>query len=165
MTTAPPPTSTGSTKLDAAVQNARANAPDKLSGFALYSRFALAGAVCCSVTHGGLTPVDVYVAIESVCRLLLTSNHQCQDSDTAGPCYLQQGLDWGLPPGYCQRRTWRRLDWIRSHCCRLLPPRSIQIWRLRTVQATMDQLSWLRNRVKQPHGRLPRVVSLRGIFR
>lgn len=31
----------------------------KLSGVALYSRFALAGAVCCSVTHGALTPVDV----------------------------------------------------------------------------------------------------------
>lgn len=29
------------------------------TGFALYSRFALAGAVCCSVTHGALTPVDV----------------------------------------------------------------------------------------------------------
>ena len=38
-----------------------ANTPEKLSGMALYSRFALAGAVCCSVTHGGLTPVDVYV--------------------------------------------------------------------------------------------------------
>jgi len=34
-------------------------APEKLSGVALYSRFALAGAVCCSVTHGALTPVDV----------------------------------------------------------------------------------------------------------
>ncbi|CEJ60847.1 Putative Mitochondrial phosphate carrier protein [Penicillium brasilianum] len=34
-------------------------APKKLSGIDLYSRFALAGAVCCSVTHGGLTPVDV----------------------------------------------------------------------------------------------------------
>jgi solute carrier family 25 phosphate transporter 3 len=33
--------------------------PKKLSGINLYSRFALAGAVCCSVTHGGLTPVDV----------------------------------------------------------------------------------------------------------
>lgn len=33
-----------------------------LSGVALYSRFALAGAVCCSVTHGALTPVDVYVS-------------------------------------------------------------------------------------------------------
>ncbi|KAK4100953.1 mitochondrial carrier [Parathielavia hyrcaniae] len=31
----------------------------QLSGFQLYSRFALAGAVCCSVTHGALTPVDV----------------------------------------------------------------------------------------------------------
>lgn len=33
--------------------------PEKLSGVALYSRFAFAGAVCCSVTHGALTPVDV----------------------------------------------------------------------------------------------------------
>jgi len=33
--------------------------PKKLSGLALYSRFALAGAICCSVTHGAFTPVDV----------------------------------------------------------------------------------------------------------
>ncbi|KAL0633136.1 mitochondrial phosphate carrier protein [Maublancomyces gigas] len=31
----------------------------KLSGLQLYSRFAFAGAVCCAVTHGALTPVDV----------------------------------------------------------------------------------------------------------
>merc|ERR1712169_126964 len=49
----------GSTKLDAVVQTAKANEPQKLSGVALYSRFAFAGAVCCAVTHGGLTPVDV----------------------------------------------------------------------------------------------------------
>jgi len=30
-----------------------------LSGLQLYSRFAFAGAVCCAVTHGALTPVDV----------------------------------------------------------------------------------------------------------
>ncbi|KAF9173616.1 mitochondrial phosphate carrier protein [Mortierella sp. AD011] len=30
-----------------------------LTGIALYSRFYLAGAICCSVTHGSLTPVDV----------------------------------------------------------------------------------------------------------
>ncbi|KAI9675702.1 MAG: mitochondrial phosphate carrier protein [Caeruleum heppii] len=59
MATAPPPTSTGSTKLDGVVQKAKASTPEKLSGLQLYSRFALAGAVCCSVTHGGLTPVDV----------------------------------------------------------------------------------------------------------
>lgn len=29
------------------------------TGLDLYSRLAFAGAVCCSVTHGGLTPVDV----------------------------------------------------------------------------------------------------------
>ncbi|TVY54952.1 Mitochondrial phosphate carrier protein [Lachnellula cervina] len=52
-------TSTGSTKVDAVVQKVAANTPEKLSGVALYSRFALAGAVCCAITHGGLTPVDV----------------------------------------------------------------------------------------------------------
>ncbi|KAL5338447.1 mitochondrial carrier domain-containing protein [Aspergillus crustosus] len=34
-------------------------AAPQLSGLQLYSRFAFAGAVCCSVTHGALTPVDV----------------------------------------------------------------------------------------------------------
>ncbi|KAG0648988.1 Phosphate transport [Hyphodiscus hymeniophilus] len=56
---ASPATSTGSTKVDAVVQKVAANTPEKLSGVALYSRFALAGAICCSVTHGALTPVDV----------------------------------------------------------------------------------------------------------
>ncbi|KAL4818583.1 mitochondrial carrier domain-containing protein [Aspergillus spinulosporus] len=37
---------------------AAAPAP-QLSGLQLYSRFAFAGAVCCSITHGALTPVDV----------------------------------------------------------------------------------------------------------
>lgn len=50
---------TGSTKADAIIANVAASTPEKLSGLALYSRFALAGAICCSVTHGGLTPVDV----------------------------------------------------------------------------------------------------------
>ncbi|KAF2843520.1 mitochondrial carrier [Patellaria atrata CBS 101060] len=59
MATAPPPSSTGSIQLDGIKQAAAAQDPRKLSGFALYSRFAFAGAVCCSVTHGALTPVDV----------------------------------------------------------------------------------------------------------
>jgi solute carrier family 25 phosphate transporter 3 len=46
-------------KLDELTAKVDANTPAKLSGVALYSRFAFAGAVCCSVTHGGLTPVDV----------------------------------------------------------------------------------------------------------
>lgn len=54
-----PPTSTGLPKLDAIKQNIAANTPEKLSGINLYSRFALAGAVSCSFTHGSLTPVDV----------------------------------------------------------------------------------------------------------
>ena len=61
MAASAPPSSTGSTKLDAIVQKTSAATPGKLSGVALYSRFALAGALCCSITHGGLTPVDVYV--------------------------------------------------------------------------------------------------------
>ncbi len=59
MAATPPPSSTGSQKLDAVVQKASAANPQKPTGLALYSRFALAGAICCSVTHGGLTPVDV----------------------------------------------------------------------------------------------------------
>lgn len=59
MAAAPPPASTGSTKLDALKQTATTADPTKLSGLQLYSRFAFAGAVCCSVTHGALTPVDV----------------------------------------------------------------------------------------------------------
>ena len=71
--------STGSTKVDAAVQKVAAAAPGQLSGASLYSRFALAGAVCCSVTHGALTPVDVYVqphiqTQESVARV---APHAC----------------------------------------------------------------------------------------
>ncbi|KAK4505783.1 hypothetical protein PRZ48_003748 [Zasmidium cellare] len=55
-----PPSSTGSTQVDALKQKAEAKLdPAKLSGLSLYSRFAFAGAVCCSVTHGALTPVDV----------------------------------------------------------------------------------------------------------
>ena len=59
MASSAPTSSTGSTKLDAGIQKLAANEPAKLSGVALYSRFALAGAICCSVTHGGMTPVDV----------------------------------------------------------------------------------------------------------
>ncbi|KAH0388796.1 hypothetical protein KCU92_g606, partial [Aureobasidium melanogenum] len=54
-----PPSSTGSTKVDAIKENIKAAAPSNPTGLDLYSRFAFAGAVCCSVTHGGLTPVDV----------------------------------------------------------------------------------------------------------
>lgn len=32
----------------------------KPEGFDLYSRFAIAGALGCSITHGAFTPVDVY---------------------------------------------------------------------------------------------------------
>jgi solute carrier family 25 phosphate transporter 3 len=42
----------------AMAQRAEQKAP---VGFDLYSRFALAGALGCSVTHGAFTPVDVYV--------------------------------------------------------------------------------------------------------
>ncbi|KAK5078026.1 mitochondrial phosphate carrier protein [Lithohypha guttulata] len=47
------------TTSDPALPALAAQEPKKLSGLGLYGRFAFAGAVCCSVTHGGLTPVDV----------------------------------------------------------------------------------------------------------
>ncbi|KAF2247138.1 mitochondrial carrier [Trematosphaeria pertusa] len=59
MAAAPPPTPSGSLKLDAMRATAAAADPTKPQGLALYSRFAFAGAVCCSVTHGAFTPVDV----------------------------------------------------------------------------------------------------------
>jgi solute carrier family 25 phosphate transporter 3 len=52
-------TSTGSTKLDTMAQRTISPPAPQMSGLQLYSRFAFAGAVCCSVTHGALTPVDV----------------------------------------------------------------------------------------------------------
>ncbi len=61
MSASPPPSSTGSQKLDGIVRQAAAQLPGQPAGLSLYSRFAFAGAVCCSVTHGALTPVDVYV--------------------------------------------------------------------------------------------------------
>lgn len=48
-------------RLEDVKQKVEAAVPKKLSGLDLYSRFAFAGAVCCSVTHGALTPVDVFV--------------------------------------------------------------------------------------------------------
>lgn len=42
-----------------ATQEVAAKTGLKREGIDLYSRFALAGALCCSITHGGLTPVDV----------------------------------------------------------------------------------------------------------
>ncbi|KAK3948604.1 mitochondrial carrier domain-containing protein [Pseudoneurospora amorphoporcata] len=47
------------TKVDAVVEKAKEAAAPQMSAANLYSRFALAGAICCSVTHGALTPVDV----------------------------------------------------------------------------------------------------------
>lgn len=62
MSTSPPPTATGSSKVDAAKATIAAHVdPTAPTGVDLYARFAFAGAVCCSVTHGALTPVDVYV--------------------------------------------------------------------------------------------------------
>ncbi|KAK3236215.1 hypothetical protein CYMTET_53632 [Cymbomonas tetramitiformis] len=47
----------------AKVQNGQtpfiASASEAPTGLDLYSRFAFAGACCCSITHGGVTPIDV----------------------------------------------------------------------------------------------------------
>ena len=67
---------TGSQKLDGVIETAKAKTPEKPTGLALYSRFALAGAICCSVTHGGLTPVDVLVS----CNMNLSQSNGNSDS-------------------------------------------------------------------------------------
>ncbi|RKF82225.1 Mitochondrial phosphate carrier protein [Golovinomyces cichoracearum] len=51
--------SSSSAKINAATNEFTPSNTEKPTGIALYSRYALAGALCCSVTHGGLTPVDV----------------------------------------------------------------------------------------------------------
>ena len=45
----------------------------KPEGFDLYARFALAGALGCSVTHGAFTPVDVYISISSSSTTIYTN--------------------------------------------------------------------------------------------
>lgn len=46
----------------AAAVSALAEPAQGPQGINLYSRFALAGALGCSITHGAFTPVDVYAA-------------------------------------------------------------------------------------------------------
>lgn len=46
----------------AAVSASLAEPAQGPQGINLYSRFALAGALGCSITHGAFTPVDVYAA-------------------------------------------------------------------------------------------------------
>ena len=53
--------SSAQAKLDGLTEKAKqaASPAGEMSALNLYSRVAFAGAVCCAVTHGGLTPVDV----------------------------------------------------------------------------------------------------------
>jgi len=46
-------------KIETKVETKEAPKPIVRTGFDLYSRFALAGAVCCSVTHAAVCPIDV----------------------------------------------------------------------------------------------------------
>lgn len=54
-------------------------APNKPKGINLYARFALAGALGCSVTHSAFTPVDVYVLPLALTQGLYQS-HQLRDT-------------------------------------------------------------------------------------
>jgi solute carrier family 25 phosphate transporter 3 len=61
--------------VDAIVEKAAAATPAPArSGLDLYSRFALAGALGCSITHGALTPVDVYVFPGGFWRRIATNS-------------------------------------------------------------------------------------------
>ena len=50
--------------------------PSTLTGLQLYSRYAFAGAICCSVTHGILTPVDVSVPFNGYTPLPRDANQR-----------------------------------------------------------------------------------------
>lgn len=96
MAASSPPSSTGSTKLDAIVQKTSAQTPEKLSGLALYSRFALAGAVCCSVTHGGLTPVDVWVFYQRLLMKLMVFARSVKTRIQLDPVTYNKGMIGGF---------------------------------------------------------------------
>ncbi|KAH0541958.1 hypothetical protein FGG08_003590 [Glutinoglossum americanum] len=57
MTSTTPPSPSASLVLQQPAVPAKTS--ERPKGLDLYSRFAFAGAVCCAVTHGALTPVDV----------------------------------------------------------------------------------------------------------
>ncbi|KFY67730.1 hypothetical protein V496_01430 [Pseudogymnoascus sp. VKM F-4515 (FW-2607)] len=56
---ASPPVNTPVMGIAAAASKITPTSPGKMTGLQLYSRYAFAGAICCSVTHAVLTPVDV----------------------------------------------------------------------------------------------------------
>ncbi len=89
-----------------------------------------------------------------------TNNYRIQRQDTnpARPRNLQQGHDWRLPSGHCERRCRRALDWIWSYRCRILPTRRFQVRRIRALQATVYQLPWLRDCLEQPNSCISRFV-------
>ena len=73
----------------------------KPEGLDLYARFALAGALGCSVTHGAFTPVDVYVFPTALLLdCLLITPVQNQNQDPTRPCDVQPWHDRQLPQGH-----------------------------------------------------------------
>lgn len=70
--------------------------PKPPEGVDLYARFALAGALGCSVTHGAFTPVDVYVAVSfpflSFCLSLCFSSSSLTRVDLPIPAASRPGF-------------------------------------------------------------------------
>lgn len=81
-TMADPVANTELMRIDAAASKTTLARPGKLSGLQLYSRYAFAGAICCSVTHGVLTPVDVSVSTRCTSPLSLLTAMFLQDQDS-----------------------------------------------------------------------------------
>lgn len=67
-------------------------APKAPEGIDLYSRFALAGALGCSVTHGAFTPVDV-----SVCPHHSASAQTRRNISLTHPKASRPGSSWTQP--------------------------------------------------------------------
>lgn len=55
------------------------------TGANLYARFALAGAICCGVTHGALTPVGKF-PFSCSSGLICTDHDLCLDEESERDC-------------------------------------------------------------------------------
>jgi hypothetical protein len=141
-----------------ATNPAFAAASQKEYGLDYYLRSALAGGLCCGITHGAVTPVDVVkvrlmrarvsrflfwysrrarliwlrrrMRFDS-CLLMFTDDFVCFTSivDTHATRPVQvQWYAQRFPQGGCRRRRGRVAHRSRPDGCRLLHPRLVQVW-------------------------------------
>jgi len=91
-----------------------------------YLKAAIAGGLCCSVTHGAVCPIDVVkcapppgsLSLASLCFSPFSPPHvvgvNVQDAHPARPGQVQQGHDWRLPPSRLRRGNLRPRHRLRG---------------------------------------------------